>query len=155
MCSESFMTPLQHRGLGHKSLQSFWNLVFYWVLWYHWWVCEKCFQTLRKETHYIHNLTFFVFTVVGASRKALHPLSGGVAIMWLRSEQRDTYRRGRRAKQASLSNSGAANSRKTSSVRIVRRTLGLSNNSSGRCHKISRCRRRSQNLLQEVSFLKC
>ena len=71
--------------------------------------------------------------------------------MWLRSEQRDTYRRGRRAKKTSLiSTPGTASSRRNTTARILRRTLGLSNNSSGRCHKISRCRRRSQYLLQET-----
>lgn len=56
--------------------------------------------------------------------------------MWLRSEQRITYRRGRQTKKPSP----GANSRKA---------LGLSD--SGRCQKISRCRRRSRNLLQENS----
>lgn len=60
--------------------------------------------------------------------------------MWLRSEQRITYRRGRQTKKPGPGTAGA-NSRKT---------LGLSN--SGRCQKISRCRRRSRNLLQEVVF---
>lgn len=70
--------------------------------------------------------------------------------MWLRSEQRETYRRGRRTKDTKPSiSAGAGKSRKISSDRSQNKGFGISNNSSGRCQKISRCRRRSRNLLQE------
>ncbi|KAE8750690.1 hypothetical protein FOCC_FOCC002670 [Frankliniella occidentalis] len=64
--------------------------------------------------------------------------------MWLRSEQRETYRRGRRTKKSGPSiSSGSA----SSSPRKSNSELGVT--SSGRSTKISRCRRRSRNLLQE------
>lgn len=63
--------------------------------------------------------------------------------MRLRSEQRESYRRGRRTSKPSTV------SKKNGSERILHRTLDLPNSSSGRCHKVARCRRRSRNLLQE------
>ncbi|KAK3930198.1 CTD small phosphatase-like protein 2 [Frankliniella fusca] len=66
--------------------------------------------------------------------------------MWLRSEQRETYRRGRRTKKSSPSIcSGAASSSSRKNISEP----GLTSNCTGRSTKISRCRRRSRNLLQE------